>query len=37
MLHLGSGCGAVGRVVATDARDPRFEFSLILLTTYQLY
>ena len=24
---LGSGCGAVGRAVASDTRDPRFECS----------
>ena len=26
-LVQGSGCGAVGRVVASDTRDPRFESS----------
>ena len=25
--YLGSGCGAVGRAVASDTRDPRFESS----------
>ena len=24
---LGSGCGSVGRAVASDARGPRFKFS----------
>ena len=28
MKQLGSGCGAVGRAVASDARDPRLESSL---------
>ena len=27
LSYLGSGCGAVGRVVALDTRDPWFEFS----------
>ena len=26
-IYLGNGCGAVGRVVASDTRDPRFESS----------
>ena len=26
IIPLGSGCGSVGRAVASDTRDPRFEF-----------
>ena len=27
MEQLGSGCGSVGRAVASDTRGPQFEFS----------
>ena len=40
-LYLGSGCGSVGRVVASDSRGPQFESShrqkFILNIYCQLY
>ena len=29
MLLWGSGCGSVGRVIASEARDPLFESSIL--------
>ena len=38
LYHMGSGCGAVGRAVASDTRGPRFESShrQLLLNIYLL-
>ena len=36
-LMKGSGCGAVGRAVASNTRDPQFESSHGKFIYYQLY